>query len=323
MRLAVGLALVGSVFLAAGQRELVLDQAPFAVYSAFWPNLHHLLWAEAWARRPATAAPSPAGSLPEPLSGALTAAEKTAWDAAVTYYDDELADLHPLFELGPIRKIMAAATGDLPATGLVPEHRRVMNAAAVVYRKYWWAAHDKANRAWAADPLAKVASIAPGVPDRLARLYGIPWFTERVRVDVVRVASREGAYTSIDPAPAHITISSANPIVTGWTAAEVLLHESSHALARPLMEAFAAESKAQGKNTRDLWHVALFFMTGEVVRQALAARGVAYEPYLYKTGLFDRAWPQFKAPIEQHWRAYVDGTMPQAEAIKAIVAAVK
>ena len=26
--------------------------------------------------------------------------------------------------------------------------------------------------------------------------------------------------------------------------------------------------------------------------------GLDYEPYLYKTGLFDRAWPQFKTPIE-------------------------
>ena len=95
------------------------------------------------------------------------------------------------------------------------------------------------------------------------------------------------------------------------------------ALATPIMQAFEAESKAQGKNTRDLWHVALFYLTGEVVRQSLNARGITYEPYLYKTGLFDRAWPQFKAPIEQHWRAYIDGRMTRDDAIKAIVAAVK
>jgi hypothetical protein len=103
----------------------------------------------------------------------------------------------------------------------------------------------------------------------------------------------------------------------------MLLHESSHALVRPISDAFAAESKAQGKNTRDLWHVALFYMTGEVVRQALAARGIAYQPYLYSTGLFDRAWPQFKTPLETHWRAYIDGAVSRDAAIKAIVAEVK
>jgi hypothetical protein len=322
-RLVTGVLLAASTIAAQGPGDLVVDQPPFAVYSAMWPNLHHLLWAEAWAKRPVTSVPTAAGVLPEPLKANLTLTEQFAWDAAVKYYDDELADLHPLFELGPIRKIMMMAKGDLPAAGLQPDHRKTLTAAAAVYRKHWWPAHDKANRAWVTDPLSKMASLSPAVPDRLVRLYGTPWFTERVRVDVVRVASREGAYTSIDPAPAHITIAGSSPVLTGWTAAEVLFHESSHALVRPITDAFTAESKAQGKNTRDLWHVALFYMTGEVVRQALAARGVAYEPYLYKTGLFDRAWPQFKAPIETHWRAYVDGQMSRDDAIKAIVAAVK
>jgi len=303
--------------------ELALEQRPFAVYSAFWPNLHHLLWAEAWARRPSLGAPSAAGPMPEPLTAPLTPAEKSAWDAAVKYYDDELADLHPLFELGPIRKIMIAAGADLPTTGLAADHRRTLIGAAAVYRKHWWPAHDKANRTWMADPMAKLAMIAPGVPDRLARLYGTTWFKDRVRVDVVRVGAREGAYTSIDPAPAHITISSSAPNNAGWMATEVLLHEASHALAMPIMQAFEAESKAQGKNTRDLWHVALFYLTGEVMRQALNARNIAYEPYLYKTGLFDRAWPQFKTPIETHWRRYIDGRVTRDEAIKEIVAAVK
>jgi hypothetical protein len=322
LRLLAGV-VIGVVALTQPGGELALEQRPFALYSAFWPNLHHLLWAVAWAKRPPSAVPSPSGSLPEPLGGPLTPAERAAWDAAVKYYDDELADLHPLFELGPIRKVMIQAGADLPKDGLKPELRAVLMAAAPVYRKYWWPAHDKANRAWIADPMAKLASLSPGVPDRLSRLYGVPWFTERVRVDVVRVGAREGAYTAIDPAPAHITISTGSPTMTGWTSVEVLLHESSHALVRPMMGAFEAESKKQGKATRDLWHVALFFMTGEVVRQALAARGITYQPYLYSTGLFDRAWPQFKAPIETHWRAYVNGTMSRDDAIKAIVAAVK
>jgi hypothetical protein len=81
-------------------------------------------------------------------------------------------------------------------------------------------------------------------------------------------------------------------------AAEIRFYESSHLLVGPIIEAFAAELLAQGKHSRELWHVALFYLTGEGVRRALASRGIAYEAYLYKTGLVDRAWPQFKAPIE-------------------------
>lgn len=317
------LAIIAPALMAQDSDELALKQHPFAVHSAFWPNLHHVLWAEAWARRPSSSGRSPAGSLPEPLTANLTAQEREAWDAAVSYYNREMADLHPLFEMGPIRKLLLTAKSDLPTTGLEPAHHQALTAAAPVYRKHWWPAHDRANRAWIADPMSKVASLSPSVPERLARLYGTPWFTETVRVDVVRVANREGAYATTDPAPAHITISTSNPNNSGWLGAEILFHESSHALVRPILNAFSAELRAQGKNSRDLWHVALFYMTGEVVRQALAERGIAYEPYLYKTGLFDRAWPHLKAPIETYWKAHINGEMSREAAIKNIVTAIK
>lgn len=195
--------------------EVFLEQPPFALHSAFWPNLHQSLWAESSGLAPA-------------LEGDLSSAERTAWATAVAYYKEEIADLHPLFEMGPIRKIMLSAATDLPADGLKPAHRQALSAAAPVYRKHRWPTHDRTNRAWAADPMAKVAQLTPGVPDRIARLYGAPWFTSTVRVDVVPIASREGAFTSIDPAPAHITISSATPTVTGWIAAEILFHEHTH-----------------------------------------------------------------------------------------------
>lgn len=304
-------------------RELVLDQQPFAVYSAFWPNLHHVLWAEAWARRPPSQETA-AGALPEPLTAPLTAEERRAWDAALAYYDEEIADLHPLFEMRSIRKAMIAAGSDLSATkGLNPTHRDVLTAAAPVYRRYWWPAHDAANRAWLVDSMSKVSSLTPGVPERLSRLYDTPWFTSVVRVDVVRVANREGAFTSIDPAPAHITISSSAPALRGWMAAEVLFHEASHALALPLMADVAAELRTQRKVSRHLWHVALFYLTGEVMRQALAERGIPYEPYLYKTGLFERAWPELRAPIETHWKPYVNGEAPRDVAIRNVVSALR
>jgi hypothetical protein len=147
--------------------------------------------------------------------------------------------------------------------------------------------------------------------------------TGTVRVDVVRVANREGAFTSIDPPPAHITISSSAPMNRDWTAAEILFHEASHAMAFPLIDAFAVELRSQRKASRDLWHVALFYMAGEVVRQTLAARGIAYEPYMYKTGLFDRAWPLYRAPIETHWKPYVDGQVSREVAIRNVVASAR
>jgi hypothetical protein len=316
---------------AQGVSELAVEQHGFRLYSAFWPNLHHVLWAEAWSRR-SSSEEKPAGSLPEPLTANLTAAERRAWEAAVSYYDEEVADLDLLFEMGQIRRLLITAQGALPTTGLAPAHRKVLTEAAPVYRKYWWSAHDRANRAWIADTMSKIASLSPAVPDRLTRLYGTLWFRQSVRVDVVRVGAREGAYTSNTPEPGHITISSSKPAIEGWMAAEVLFHEASHVLVRPLIEAFAAQLRAQGKDSSDgaigsrnvdLWHVALFYTTGEAVRQALAARGIVYEPYLYKTGLFDRVFGRFRTPIETYWKAYVNNEISRDQAINNIVTAIK
>lgn len=311
------------ILIAQDSNELVLTQGPFAVHSAFWPNLHHVLWAEAWARRPPSDE-NAAGVLPDPLRADLRADERRAWDAAVAYYDAEIADLHLLFEMRSIRKAMIAAGTEPPASGLDPAHRKVLIAAAPIYKKYWWRAHDAANRSWIADTMSKVASLTPAVPDRLARLYGTPWFTGGIRVDVVRVASREGAMTSIDPPPAHITMSSSAPALQGWGSAEVLFHEASHVLAFPLMADFAAELRTQRKASPHLWHVALFYLTGEVVRQELQTRGIEYEPYMHRTGLLDRMGePGLKAPVETYWKPYVNGAVAQDEAIRNVVSAVE
>ena len=326
--------LLAGVLRAQPAVELVTTQQQFQVYSAFWPNLHNVLWAEAWALRPVKAGEQPtAGVLPERLPATATAQERTAWAAAVAYYDEEIADLHPLFdaESSTIRKTLLAATAELPATGLAAAHRQVLVDVAPVYRKHLWTIHDRANREWATAAFARIATLSPAVPDRLAALYGTPWFAALLRVDVVRVSSREGAFTSMDPAPGHITLSSSSPTAQDWAAAEIILHEATHLLFLPMVKLFGAELQAQGKIRKGpietsnalVWHAALFYSTGEVVRQALQARGITYVPYVYKTGMFERAWPHFRAPIETHWQAFVDGTLPRDEAIKRIVADLK
>jgi hypothetical protein len=137
--------------------------------------------------------------------------------------------------------------------------------------------------------------------------------------DVVVVGNRQGAYTTLRPT--HVTISASDREHQDWMGTEVVFHESSHALVGPILNAFTREAQTARKQTGPLWHVALFYLTGEVVKQALASRNVAYSPYLYKTGLFDRAWPQFKGPIEKEWSRYVQGEIALDEAVKRTVAA--
>jgi hypothetical protein len=197
----------------------------------------------------------------------------------------------------------------------------VLESAAPVYRRYFWPAHDKTNHQWIAAVTDRLRGIALETIPRLEKLYGVPWFTSPVRIDVVWVGNRQGAYTSVNPV--HATISSGDPDNAGWMAAEIVFHEVSHALVLPIQDAVA---RALGDRVREhgqLWHVIQFYLTGTVVQQVLRARGIDYVPYMYATGLFDRAWGRYRKVIEEHWPPYVEGRVTLQQAIEGTVAALR
>jgi hypothetical protein len=115
------------------------------------------------------------------------------------------------------------------------------------------------------------------------------------------IASPDGPGPGLDPAhqkildaAAHATISSADADTTGWSGAEVVYHERSHELVLDLQDKIEEEARAQGKRAGSLWHAVQFVMTGEVVRQALAARQIEFQPYVYRNNLIDGDWKPFR-----------------------------
>jgi hypothetical protein len=278
------------------------------LYSSFWQNLHHFLYVSAWANRPdVPRTPRLAMPLPPEPVVSLTGDENTAWRAALTYYDRTIASKDLLFDddLTRIKIALGEANDELSNVRLDSALRATLLEAAPIYRKYWWAGHDAANRSWIALVSRQTRTVAAPIIERLTGLYGVRWFRTPTRVDVVRVGKSQGAYTSIDPRP-HIVVASGDGNYDGWAATEMLFHEASHALFTKVRTAVNTAVSAADKQPRDLWHVVLFYIAGEVTRQELAKRGIEYRPYLYATGLFDRAWPAFRTPVEQEVRPFVD-----------------
>jgi hypothetical protein len=286
----------------------VAEVSQLRLYSSFWQNLHHFLYVSAWANRPVIPrTPRLAMPLPRGSFVSLTPEQKMNWDAAVAYYDRNIASKDLLFDddLTRVKLALADADTDLKGVRIDEALRAALLDAAPIYRKYWWSDHDAANRAWIEQVSRQTATVAASIIDRLTGLYGVPWFTTPVRVDIVRVGKSQGAYTSNNPRP-HIVVASGDSSYDGWSGTEMLFHESSHALFQNVRRAVDSAAKAANKEPRDLWHVVLFYIAGEVTRQQLADNGVEYRPYLYATGLFDRAWPAFREPIEHHVRPFVD-----------------
>jgi hypothetical protein len=301
----------------------VAEVSQLRLYSSFWQNLHHFLYVSAWERPITATGPRLAMPLPQDPAVSLTPEERRAWDGAVSYYAENIASRDLLFDADLTRIKLALSDADDALTGVRIDDalRSALLNAAPIYRRYWWTRHDAANRNWIELVSRQTSTVAAPIIARLTALYRVPWFTTPVRVDIVRVGKSQGAYTSINPRP-HVVVASGDSSYDGWSGTEMLFHETCHALTFEMRRAVDGAAKAANKQPRDLWHVVLFYVAGEVTRQQLAKISVDYRPYLYATGLFDRAWPSFRDPVERHVRAFVDGqiTLDQmaAELAKAL-----
>lgn len=248
--------------------------------SDFWVNLHHVLYAAAWAGR--TERPSMAGTLPEPLNCA-----DGQWLAAIDYYDNNIADRHLLFD---------PEMHDLGIALINGEPTDILRSVAHIYQEHFWPMHDRANQAWIHAVTMRVNTLAPTVIPLLERAFVEPWPSTPVRADVVWVGIREGGYTS-----SHLTISSGNP---NWNGAEIVFHETAHLMMNTVQRGLHAFDQ--------LWHVVLFYVVGEAVRRA---QDEPYTPYMYATGLVDRVWPQYRPVVEESWTPFLDGEIDGAAAI--------
>lgn len=286
------------------------------LHSSFWMSLHQTLMHDATTRQPRDL-------------GALTAEQKSAWDAAVAAYrtnagEGSITFAQPMMALQNELTQVADDARTLTLNGPLAD---ALRQAAPVYRARWWTADDAANRFYISYAAAMLRDAGEEIAAGHEKLYR-ERLPETIRVDVTPYAGVFGAYThTLQHGGLTLTISSRDPGNSGLAALELVVHESSHGIVGPRFGTVAAALDAASRKRgitppRDLWHAILFATSSELTKRALAARGAAhYVPFA--EDLLTRAWPQYRAPIEQHWYPYVRGEGTLEEAVEKVVAAVK
>jgi hypothetical protein len=278
---------------------MAVDEA-FTYASDAGLNLHHLLYSEAWSLESAESGqPSKAQPMP---AGDLALRDAPGFQDAIAFYRAELIHRHLLFDhrLQELSLWLIGRGGSAPAGW-----DEVFTPLLADYLATDWADHDRHNNRWSSAVGAEMAKLLSGAVERLEQAYGRCLPDRPVLVSTVYVGDRLPAYTSLGPT--HITCSTTHPESKGLTAAEIVLHEASHALIGGLREAIRSKVDVAQPGLGQLWHVVLFFITGQVVVRLLADSGVAYTPYLESTGLFDRAWPHLRQPVTEACTGYLDG----------------
>ncbi len=318
----------------AGAQEDGPAQTIFDFRSNFWVNLHHFLYQEALKQKRAQEGgqgkrASDGASVPvivQQVEG-LTPEQQRSWQSALDYYRKEVVGRDLLFNEGLVdinrRLAQVGQATTLKFSGISDAgFVSTLESAAPVYRLKWWAEHDRANRKWIADLFPLVVKHGAALTKQLAAAYRTEWQKARVPVEVTTYANWSGAYTVVEPT--LITISSVSSANQGNAALEIVFHEASHGLVRPVSRALAEKFEAQKKPVpRDLWHAVLFYTTGEIVRRRLAETGLKdYQPYADAHGLFTRgAWQTYRPVIAREWQPYLDGKVDFETAVTRLVSA--
>lgn len=300
----------------------VATTAHFAIHSDLPTNLHDALVVAGAARKDGEPELFHAGA-EESCFAELPTSARLGWDLAVQFYAEVVSpggwSDRPQFLL----RLDLAGLGEEPderARRFLGIARGFLAAATPAYEACRWSAQDSENRRWIEALKPRLAAHGATVARHLERYYGTPLHGLPIRVDAVPTAPPTGANSIfLTPEGGHLVVSST---VAEEDALEIVFHEASHTLMRrgdPVPRALAEAARELGVELpRDLWHVVLFYATGEAVRRALEEAGEpGYTPYLYSYERFGRgAWGRHRDAVEAAWPAYLDGerTLGQAAA---------
>jgi hypothetical protein len=302
-----------ALFLAAGLNSSAVfgqaSQTTFDFHSGFWVNLHHTLYNQA--------AGNKAGRAPN-LS-ALNATEATAWNAALDYYDRNLAGKDLLdFSMTRINTALAKAgnAASLKGAGVPEPLSQLLENAAPVYRAQWWAEHDRKNHAWIDGVTPLIAQYESALKPAFARAYDTPWPKGRIHVEMSYYTTGASGYTSIRPT--LITISSGSLRNVGPAGLETVFHEAGHALVPKIRDEIGAADARRGRKPAypDLWHAVMFYTTGELVKQQVPE----VVPYAIKYGMWETTWPNLLPIMERDWKPFLDGKASLRESLDRVAA---
>jgi hypothetical protein len=308
----------------APERAPVATTPHFAFYSDFDTNLNDALVAAGVARK---------GGKPELFHsgdevscfGKLPPSARAAWDGAVAYYTEIIspADWSDRQQF-LVRVQLAGFDEELKDSGdrqFVEIARSFRAAATPAYKECRWAAQDEKNRRWIEELKARLAADEQRVAIRLEQLYRKPWNGLPILVDVVETVNWSGANSIFrDSGGGHLLISNS---YQGLAALEVVFHEASHLLMDrndPVRQALDGAARAVDfRLPGDLWHVVLFYTTGEAVRRILDEGGKpGYTPMVY--AIMERgSWGGYRKALESAWGPYVEGKRALPEAAASLV----
>jgi hypothetical protein len=326
MKRTILLILATSVTMSLGcERAWAQSPAPKTIFifhtDEFWLNLHHFLYvlarAENKERDASREAVSRAPADQERGLAKLNAKEQETWHKAVAWYATGPAKKDIVFD-DPLPTITNAlvSVGDaksLSGSRIDLAFVTILESVGPIYRKAWWKQHHDANRKWEEMTQALVARYGPTVLAFITNAYKLQWPAAGFHVHVSGYSNWAGAYSTKGNL---LVLSSQSPDLTDAYALETIFHEGMHQWDDQIFNALRAEAIKLNKYfPGGLSHSLIFFTAGEAVRHVIPD----HVPYAERFGVWQRGLQQFKIPLEQVWKPYLDGHGTREEAFDELI----
>ena len=297
----------------------------------FWLNLHHYLYVLGRAHRGAPDATQPAvATAPYDEKQGLaqmSEEDRAIWDAAVNASSAGVSRQSSVFQR-PLSTmtIQLAGTGDVagfPVASFDTAVREVLERAAPVYRKTWWAKHRAMNEQYIARLQRQLDGEGAAVARELSRIYQLSWPDRPYPTAVVAYANWQGAFSFTGEL--MVLSSNANALNDRWYPFESVFHESMHQWDDRFGRALQAQAAQQGVAVaQDLSHAILFFTVGYVIHQ----RHPEHEPLMDAANIWRGTLSGGREPVarlrpamQDAWKAYIEGKGTRDEALAVMVAA--
>jgi len=287
----------------------------------FWLNLHHFLYVLGRAQNKTTDS-SREAVIKAPAEqdkglATLGEAERKVWNEVVSAYAAGVSKKDLVFDdpLPAITKALAEAgeTHSLAGTPVDPATAAILQRAEPIYRKVWWPAHQKANRAWRDSIQKLVHRHGPRVLAFITRAYGFNWPEAGYGVHIAAYTNWAGAYSTRGDL---LVLSSLTEGEQGLYGLETIFHEGMHQWDSQMFDVIRAQARLNNKVVpRGFSHALIFFTAGEAIRRVAPE----HVPYAEKFGVWERGLMQFKHPLEQAWKPFLEGKGTRDEALADVI----
>ncbi len=287
----------------------------------FWLNLHHFLYvlgrAQNKERDITRAAVAGAPADQEHGFARLNSREQKIWREAVNSYAAGPSKKDMVFDAPlPALTNALARAGDarsLTGSAVDSDIATILQSAAPIYRKVWWKEHREANRNWKKSIQSLVGRHGATVLAFITNAYKMEWPAAGFPVHVSAYSNWAGAYSTTGDL---LVMSSMSPDLQGLYGFETAFHEGMHQWDEKIFEALRQQAiKVNKYFPRGLDHALIFFTAGQAVRRVVPD----HVPYADKFGVWQRGMAQFKAPLEEIWKPYLNGRGARHDALARLI----